>query len=239
MSANYTDGDFTKKWPIGTARKSFPIERDLTCYLLEQDYMQAKTSYSVAALNTTHYAAMGGATATDGGATGDASAYLVAISQHQDMGQGIVRWTETYSTKPASRDEYESFVYNFIGYYGGAGQTNITGRNRFTRNVMSRLAYAYYIPGLGGGEPANVAAITLIAAQKYVWTGTTNDSDWLAATPFSPVTDPTRTAYEAVVAGGAGLGTGAAAGEIVAEQSIVRPWRGGIYERVTRYIMAQ
>ena len=237
MSANYTDGNWTLKWPIGKARKSFPIDGDVATYLIEQDYIQLRANYSAAALNTTHYAAMGSGSPTDGGAAGDSSAYLITIGPHQDMGQAIVRWTEVYSTKPAERSEGESFAYNFIGFYGAAGQTNITGRDRFTQTVLSRLAFKYYIPGIDGGITTE-ADIPIIAAQKYVWDGTTNNTDFLAETPFSATSDPTRTEYETLMAGGTGIGTGANAGEFVAEQSIVRRWRGNIWERVTRYVKA-
>ncbi len=229
MSANFTDGNFTLKWPVGKARTTYPIDGDVSTYILEQDYMQLKSSYSAAALNTTHYSAMGGASPTDGGATGDSSAYLVGIGPHADQGQGVIMWTETYSTKPAARNEYESFSYNFIGVYGAAGETTITGRDRFTKTVMSRLAYAYYIPGVDGGI-TTAADIPLIDAQRYVWDSTENDSDWLAdSPPFTDATDPTRTTYEGWIG----------STEIVAEESVVRRWMGGIYERVTRYIVAQ
>lgn len=240
MSALYTDGNFTLKWPIGKARVSYPIPGDVATYILEQDYMQLKANYSAAALNTTHYTAMGAGSPTDGGSGGDSTAYLVSIGTHEDLGEGVVRWTETYSTKPADRNEYESFAYNFIGYYGvfGINVTTVTGRDRFTQSVTSRLAFKYYIPGVDGGI-TTAADIPLIEAQEYIYGSTTNNVDYLAdAPPFASATSPSRTAYEAVVAGGSGIGTGAGTGEIVAEQSIVRRWQGGIYERVTRYIKA-
>jgi hypothetical protein len=199
--------------------------------MLEQDFIQLRSSYSEAALNTTHYAAIGSASPVDGGATGDSNAYLIAISPHEDMGQGVVKWTETFCKKPADRNEYESYAYNFIGYYGvwGIGITAVTGRPRFTQSVTSRLAHKYYIPGIDGGI-ATPADIPIIAAQAYIYGATTNNVDFLAdSPPFTAATSPTRTAYEALVTAGT---------EIVAEASIIRRWQGGIYERVTRYVKA-
>lgn len=242
MSANYTDGDFTKKWPIGKARKSYPIEGDVATYLIEQDYMQLRSSYSEAALNTTHYTAMGGASPTDGGAGGDSSAYLVEIGAHQDMGQSIVKWTETYSKKPAERDEYESYTYNFIGFYGafGINATTIAGRDRFIRPTMARVAFKYYIPGVDGGI-TTASDIPLILVQTYIYGSTTNNVDYLAdSPPFAAATTPSRTTYETWMASSShGSNGGEANGELVAEQSQVRRWKGGIYERATRYIKAQ
>jgi len=141
MSLFKTDGDFTLKWPIGKARKSFPIAGDLVTYQIEQDYMQLRSSYTAAAINATHYAAMGSASPTDGGDAGDSAAYLVEIGPHSDIGRGVIQWTERYCTKPAARDEWESYAYNFIGYYGvwGINVVAITGRPRFTQTVLSRL----------------------------------------------------------------------------------------------------
>lgn len=242
MSAFRTDGTFTSKWPIGKARISYPIPQDTTAYLLEQDYMQLKSSYSAASLNSTHYTELGGASPTDGGSTGDNSAYLVEIGQHQDLGAGLIQWTEVYASKPASRDEYESYSYNFIGFYGlygGANVTTVTGRDRFTQTVTSRVAYAYYRIFASGGDYTAVSSIPQIVAQAYVFGSTTNNLDFLAdSPPFTTASTPSRTDYEAVMAGGSGLGTGAAAGEIVAEQSILRRYRGNIWERATRYIKA-
>lgn len=232
MSAFHTDGDFTIKWPIGKARKSFPIDGDVATYQLEQDFVQLRSSYSVAALNTTHYTNIGGASPVDGGATGDTTAYLVAIGPHEDLGAGVAKWTETYATKPAERNDYESFAYNFIGYYGTFGLsvvTAVTGRPRFTQTVTSRLAYKYYIPGVDGGI-TTASDIPIISQQLYFYGATTNNVDFLAdSPPFTAATTPSRTTYEGWVSGGT---------EIVAEQSIVRRWQGGIFERVTRYVKA-
>jgi hypothetical protein len=232
MSANFTDGNWTLKWPIGKARISYPIPGDLTSYIISQDYMQLRSSYSAAALNTTHYAALGSASPTDGGATGNSSAYLIEIGEHRDMGQGVIMWTERYATKPAERSEYESYAYNFIGFYGawGINTTTVTGRDRFSKTVMSRIAFKYYIPGVDGGI-TTAADIPLIAAQTYIYGTTTNNVDFLAdSPPFTAATVPSRTTYEGWITG---------ATEIVVEPSIVRRWFGNIWERQTRYVKAE
>lgn len=222
MSAFFTDGTWTTKEPTGKARIAYPIDGDVATYTIEQDFIQLRANYSAAALNALHSTQVSG---------GDASAYLVEIGPHEDLGQGVIKWTEVYSTKPADRNEYESYAYNFIGYYGvwGTEETTISGRPRFTQSVTSRLAHKYYIPGVDGGI-TTAADIPIIAAQTYIYGTTTNNVDYLAdAPPFSAATVPSRTTYEGWVSGGT---------EIVAEQSIVRRWRGGIYERVTRYVKA-
>lgn len=232
MSAFKIDGDFTKKWPIGKARISYPIAGDLTSYVIEQDYMQLRANYSAATLNSTHHAAMGGGTATDGGDTGNSSAYLVEIGAHRDMGAGVIMWTERYATKPAERSEYESYAYNFIGFYGvfGINVTTVTGRDRFNKTVMSRIAFKYYVPGVDAGI-TTAADIPLIAAQTYIYGSTTNNVDFLAdSPPFTAATTPSRTTYEGWMSGGT---------EIVVEPSIVRRWMGNIWERATRYVKAE
>ncbi len=223
MAAFFTDGDFTVKYATGKARISYPIPGDVATYQLEQDFIQLRSSYSAAALNVTHASQVSG---------GDSSAYLVEIGPHTDLGQGVVMWTETYCKKPADRDEYESYAYNFIGYYGvfGINVTAVTGRDRFNKTVLSRLAHKYYIPGIDVGI-TTAADIPIVAAQEYYYGTSQNTVDYLAdSPPFTSATTPSRTTYEGWVTGGT---------EIVAEQSIVKRWMGGIYERVTRYIKAQ
>lgn len=224
MAAFFTDGTWTTKEPTGKARISYPFAGDFATYIIEQDFIQLRANYSAAALNTLHSTVVTG---------GNSSAYLIEIGPHEDLGQGVISWTEVYSTKPADRNEYESYAYNFIGYYGvwGTNITAVTGRPRFTQSVTSRLAHKYYIPGVGADAGiATAADIPILAAQTYIYGATTNNVDYLAdSPPFTAATNPTRTAYEALVSGGT---------EIVAEQSIVRRWRGAIYERVTRYVKA-
>ena len=67
--------------------------------------------------------------------------------------------------------------------------------------------------------------------------GTNTSASFASTTGAAPNLVYTLT-RNIVVAGGSGLGTGAGTGEIVVEQSIIRRWQGGIYERVTRYAKA-
>jgi hypothetical protein len=143
-----------------------------------------------------------------------------------------------FSKVPANRSEYETFAYNWIGFVGSAiplqwATPNPADpfRERFTRTVLSRTDFVYYLPGIGGGQPATVDAITLIPATTYYVTG----APTIYWNYLDTATTPTRAAYAAMVA--ADIATPASY-SIVAEDSRVHRWLGNIYERSTRYVKA-
>lgn len=216
MAAFKVDGDFTVATACSAARKSFPIPGDNTSFIVEQDFMQFFANFTPLALNTAH------PTFTN--------AYLVEETPLQDLGGGVARWTRRYATIPATRDEYETFAYHFIGFYGvwGINVTTVTGRDRFTKTVVSRLKHEYFLCATGQTyETPDL--IPIIPAQAYEFNGIA--TDYLGdSPPFSVASDPSRTEYEAWIAAGT---------EIVAEDSRVSRWLGNIYERVTRYVVAQ
>jgi len=161
-------------------------------------------------------------------------AYLVEETPLQDLGGGVARWTRRYAQIPATRIEYESFAYQFIGYMGTWGinvppDQIVTHRDRFTKTVVSRLKHEYFLCATGQTyETPDL--IPIIPAQAYKFLGIVVDYLWDVVSLFTVATEPSRTEYEAWVAAGA---------EIVAEDSRVSRWLGNIYERVTRYVVAQ
>ena len=234
MAAFKTDGTFTTATLHGPPRRSHPFNGDLSSYLIEQDFMVAFTSYTPLALNTAH------PTFT--------TAYLVAESGLSDVGGGIAQFTRTFATIPTARDEYESFTAFFPGlidtgaatppynqWWAGAG----SGTDPQTKKVPSRLSHEYFLCA-AGQTFTTPGAITIIAEQIF-----TLDSNTLArieyllpAGVFWSDSDPTREEWITLQGGGTGLGTGANAGEFVAEDSDISRWMGNIWERVTRYVKA-
>jgi hypothetical protein len=218
MAAFKVDGDFTVATACSAARKLFPIPGDNTSFIVEQDFMQFFANFTPLALNTAH------PTFTN--------AYLVEETPLQDLGGGVARWTRRYAQIPATRDEYETFAYHFIGFEGNfnIGSPLITGRDRFTKVVVSRIHYEYFL--CAAGQPyEDPGDIPIISEQQYLAApGSDMPVDWLRdSPPFDVPSDPTRAAYEAMIAAGT---------EIVAEDSRVSRWLGNIYERSTRYVKA-
>ena len=94
-------------------------------------------------------------------------------------------------------------------------------RESFSESVMSRVDFAYYLPGVSGGI-TTVDDITIIEPVRIL-------NNYGARTDkYSDLTDPLRSAYEATIGDW-----------VVAEPSTVRRWKGNIYERATRYVIAQ
>ena len=230
MAAFKTDGTFTTATIQGAARISFPIEGDITAKLIEQDFMIAFSSFAALALGTAH--------PTIG------STYLVSESPLQDMGGGIALWTRNYATVPAARDEFETFNYKFPGLLSDSGTNppynqywvaSDDGRDPTTKTVISRLRHDYTYTT----TPA--ASITILTAQVFTLDSNTNAViDYLLpAGDYWSDSNPTKEEWVALVAGGSGIGSGAAAGEFIAEDSSIERYMGNIWVRKTRYVKAQ
>lgn len=227
----YTDGDFTVATPCSLPVLSSPIPGLNEENVLRQDFMQLRKNFSPLALNTAH---------PSSGATPDFSAWkLVEEGERQDMGCGVVRWTRTYAKKPSSHTEFETYGYNYIGFYGafGINTTSATGRQRFSFVARSKVVYDYYLIAATGGDYTAVTDIPIIDATLYlVQAGSVLYTDYLAdSPPFATATSPDRTTYEGWMTTDAGT---ASSFSIVAETSQLTRWMGNIWQRRTRYIKA-
>lgn len=231
----------------GAPRFSAPFEGDSTVYKIEQDFMQFTVNYSALALNTAHP---------------DYSSYhLVHETALMDMGGGISKWTRVYCAVPATRNDYASLAYSFIGYYGQiaslATDSNfpVVGRARQTRSVTCRVQNDYYLCGAGGSF-ATPDLIPAIAATKYyvpagtvvVATGTFvytygmgTAADMNNGTDTDLIWDPAAISgiiptvpSRTIYQGWINAGT-----EIVADGSQLSRWQGNIYQRQTKYVLAK
>lgn len=234
MAAFKTDGTFTTATLHGAFRRSFPIAGDTTAQIIEQDFQIAYGSFAALALSTAHPTV--------------ATAYLVGESPQQDLGGGIVQWTRTYATIPANRDEFSTFSYKLPGIWGTANppynqywvSENGNGRDPLVDSIPSRIRHEYFLCE-AGQTYTTPTAIPILPGMEISLT--TNDQArmeyLLPAGVFVADTVPTREAWEALIAGGAGMGTGANNGEFIAEDSTVERYMGNIYVRSTRYCMAK
>lgn len=225
-NVKYRAGDHTIAKAISAPQFSAPLDGVNTNYLLSQEFMQAQLSFATLALNTAHP---------------DYTDYvLVSETEKQPVGGGMVRWMRNYAKVPDSYSEPGgNIAYHFIGLegiVGAIGVTSVTGRERFSRNVLVKITRDFFLVGTGGTH-ATFQAIPKIAATRYYYGATPFlDIDYLAnAPPFLQASTPSRTQYEAMI-------TADAAGEdsfsIVTEDSVVMRWQGNIYVRETRRIKA-
>jgi hypothetical protein len=228
MAAFKVDGDFTTATAVGAARKSFPIEGRNDSVVIEQDFMQALSSFAPLALNTPH--------------PDVPTAYLVAETPLQDLGSGIVRWTRVYAQVPATYTEPGgSYAYNYIGFVGnvisqgGEVTLSVTGRERKVENSSVQITREFFLVG-AGQTYTQWQSIPVISGQRY-YGASGMDTDYLTdSPPFVTATNPTRTDYLALVTADA---ASPSSFSLVVEDSTVTRWMGNIYMRETRRIKAK
>jgi hypothetical protein len=93
-----------------------------------------------------------------------------------------------------------------------------TGRKPLTKTVMSKIVFDYHVVE----APEDVDLITILKPTEII------DGGGLITDTYGFETFPSQATYIGDV------------GEwIVAENSVVRPWLGRIYERATRYVIAE
>jgi len=236
MSAIRIDGALTTAQTMGGPRLSFPFEGDVNSFVLEQDYQVLITSYAPLGLDTAH------GTYTD--------AYLVRESALENLGAGVVKFTRYYAQIPASRSDYETFNFKFPGYLATTGTVTPpydsywtatgNGRDPFLATTNSRIFSEYFLCATGQTyeTPAEIPVLETIK-----FTLALNDQariDYLLSDAGGYWSDssPTLEEWRDLVAGGAGIGTGAEAGEFIGEDSRLTRWAGNIYCRQTRYVKA-
>lgn len=182
--------------------------------------------------------------------------YLVKEGALEDMGGGISKLKRTWATIPPTRNEVEQFSYNFIGY--GEGES---GRKRTLINVLSRLQYDYYIFDDRGVIPGGIGVFPdgpilnastglypdgLILPPQYyyqdpagvavnqftdsVTDGDGDDSPTATVPTYTTLLDTGIEGYTDWVRNGY---------EIIAEGSTMNRWMGNIFERRTRFVLAQ
>ncbi len=247
----YSDID-TTSLKVGKARFSQPFMGDNGEYLLDQDFQVDIGSFAPLALNTVH--------------PDFATYHLVGESPLQDLGGGQMKWTRTYAQVPALRNDYSSISYNFIGYLGvfpvqiglTPGSPQLLGRPRFTAVVNCRIQSDYFLVGTGGSYTI-ASAIPQIYEQKYYVPSGTWQASGITFVFVPLYTDPTLQALYGIpceyiydTTGPLALSIAVpsvptrsqydamriAQTEIVAENSSLSRWRGNIYVRTTKYVVA-
>ena len=256
-------GDFKYSTvPLGTYPNIQPWSANQVAAILEQEFMVAQSSYVPMNLNTPYHPtwAIGWEGFTQPVYLNMPplnAFYLVKEGDLCDMGGGICKIRRTWSTIPAARNELEQFVYNFIGY---ADEQSGASRQSVPLNVLSRVQYDYFIfddldilsyislfpngPRLDSSTGLSPKGFILPA--QYYFSGETNayaQNLYTNAIDDGDGTDPTTatlpnfTDYTNFVSGG--YSSNGLPAEIIAEASTITRWRGNIFERRTRFVIAQ
>lgn len=247
MNSIVYDGKFFLASPLGGPEFASPIEGDANYYIIRQRFTQFADDWEPLPVNSEHPDYPG--------------FYIVEESERINAGGGVVIWQRTWAKPPPTHDEWETFAYNFIGYYGafGVNTATVTGRDRRVVTVMSRLRHEYFLVDELIANPGDdviyplAGNIPVIPETKYLywdldpnetayWTDYLGDDDVL-----QQPTVPSRTEYEGWITNAVDLrwestvvsDTGGLPGQLVADESRVTRWLGNIYLRQTRYVLAQ
>jgi Putative Ig domain len=229
------DGDFTEAQIAGIAEYEIPFPEDPRPYLYRIPYWQLIDHYEEPEL--------GSAGPLGGFYVGGAQASFKAI------GGGVVEFKREFATVPASRSEYESFVYPYqLVQWKVEDGVFSASINEVPTTMMSRVQYDYFVvggssglvSGSGGGSPfsgSNLGGWTLGTP-----TAGAIDSIPLPKAPRAMVDSGVFATYlyfmhgyqTIYTLGGVPIGT-----EFLAEDSTMRRWKGHIYERKCRFLIAE
>ena len=236
--------------------------------VLEQDFVVAQSAYIPMRLNTPYdpaWAIAWKGKFGDGASTVDLGQFfLVEEGELKDIGGGICKLHRKFATLPYTRCEIEQFAYTFIGIDQGQIQ-----RPQYTQNVQSRIQYDYFIfddygvlaangidfDNFNNGGPLLDAStglypngLILPVMQYFANSNISTSYGIYVGTPIDILTDgdptdpttatlPSATDYLGYCTG-LNTSNGQAA-ELVAESSTMTRWMGNIFERRTRFVLAQ
>lgn len=261
------DGDFSIAQPNGGPIDEIPFPADPKPYLYKQRYWQNRSDFSTLALDI----------------PGPFGGFHVGESRFNDEGGGVTSFDREFATLPATRNEYESFVYPFPIWAIGSGG----GIQEFPFSVNSRIQFDYFqttnpelfidlprapriidvfnvlVPlngfnlyGGQGGPPSSwglsVSAVGTGYVVNNVLSGSASGASFTAkvtavGTAGQILSFQTLTATgpdtPVTVSATGGSGSGASfivfplgGGEVLAEDTSLRKWKGNFYERKQRFV---
>ena len=140
---------------LGIAPNIAPFSANQQAAILEQDFIVAFSAYIPLRLNYVYNPAwaLGSIYASaawvgafpDGFATFNLDEFvLVEEGELRDIGAGLCRIKRKFAILPPTRSEFEQYAATFPGIQNSSGITSIN-RPSFTRNVLSRIQYDYFI----------------------------------------------------------------------------------------------
>ena len=250
--------------PLGLFPNIQPWSPNQAAMVLEQEFMVAQNGYYALPLNYPYWPGWSlgfNAIMWNGYPIPPLNQfYLVEEGELQDMGGGISKIKRKFATIPPTRNELEQFAYSYIGF---ANDPTGTNRDRATFNVQSRVQYDYFIfddlnvlstslfPN-GNRLNSTISPAGLILPPKYYWQNLAGISqniftDYLsdgATTPPTPAdsatTVPSFTEYTNIIKpDGSAFTSNGLRPELIAEASTMSRYLGNIWERRTRFIIAQ
>ncbi len=151
----YRSTAFTSK-PTGQPRVRYPLPQSspiqFAAYAFDQDLSIISTGFPAAPRNTPASSATFGITAFTPPSASQSStnAILTSVSQPQDEGAALLKYTGSFAIVPASWDDFETQVVPFPAWLNYIYGTNY--RDAKPTEVHVRLRYDYFVI-----DPANLA----------------------------------------------------------------------------------
>jgi hypothetical protein len=183
--------------------------------------------------------------------------YLVGETDPRRIEPGTsCRWTRIYAPVFPDYSDFELYNATYPGL--GTGTAGVSSRNPFTIPIHSELRSRFFLVGVSNSDVTPFAKITqfsdiqIFRPLPIVGSGGVLDTydgainfDISSIVNFFPDansngTTKTEAEYLAKVALATPYGTTASpyGYMMVAEGSVIKRWRGDLYERVTRYVRA-
>jgi len=252
---------------LGTYPNIHPFNTNQQVIVVEQEFIVAQNSYQPMPLNTPYNVAwcLGFQNQFESGypAASIGLTYLVEEGELVDIGGGLCKIRRKWATLPPTRCEIEQFAMTFPGLTYTAPNGSGINRLQYTQNVQSRIQYDYYIfddleildldlfiDGFGGQRlnaatglypPGLILQAMLYFQDSNIISG--GGGVFIGNTDIGTggLTDngtvPSATEY-IQWATGQSTSNGQTA-ELIAESSTMTRWMGNIWERRTRFVLAQ
>ena len=177
-----------------TPRKEFPFRVDLTAVLFYDDYAQRAEYFQPTALDLSH--------------PDYPTAYLVDETNPAPGSDGLVRFTRTFSTVPASRTEFSMGSFSFPAYKTLSADTVLL-RDGFTQTIVTKQVFTYLKTTDPGADLTITGVFQPLDVDDEKVDFVANDST------------PTRGTYEGYVSGGT---------YIQSRETEVTRWMGNIWQ---------
>lgn len=232
--ARYPSTAYDSPTAIGPVIK-IPFGPNNNAYYITQDFAQFGSRWKQASLNTTYI--------VEG--TTRPGYFLVEESPIQDMGGGLVRWTRTYAPIFPDYSEWEQYAMVYPGLSGNEGL--YTRDALIMQNAASRLDSKWFLLGVSLQDRTPYGAINTYADIQMLWpipildsvmgyqtTYSGADAVAIASPELYPDAQSDSTLTEALYVANVTNNVW-----MVAEPSVLRQWKGNLYQRITRYVQAR
>lgn len=143
-----------------------------------------------------------------------------AFDSVQQYSRYIIRTALTGTTGSTLKVDQITDTFNAQPFYFFTVQLVELGRDPITETVSSKLTFDYFLAGVSSGVDSDYD-IQIIVKPVII------DNEGLQTDTYSDTTSPSLADFRQQIADGE---------YVVAEDSVVRRWRGPILERVTRYV---